>query len=71
MGTQKVSKVNKKLIENRKKEKKINIKSRISQAINTVATKLTINKIDCPKSGWSINKTIIELNIIKLKKYLI
>ena len=34
-----------------------------------MATQLPIYNIDCPKSGWSINKIIIELNRIKLKKY--
>ena len=37
--------------------------------MKTVAIQLPINKIDCPKSGWSINKIIIEPNNIKLKKY--
>ena len=37
--------------------------------MKTVAAQLIINKIDCPKSGWSIRSIITELKRIKLKTY--
>ena len=39
--------------------------------MKTVAIQLPVNKIDCPKSGWSIKKIIIDDNNKKQKRYLI
>ena len=43
---------------------------RFTPEINTVAIQLPINKIDCPRSGWSIKRIITEDKRKKLKKYL-
>ena len=55
----------------RKIKRKIVMKVRLTPEIKIVATQLPVNNIDCPRSGWSINRIITEHNSIKLKKYLI
>ena len=55
----------------KKIEKKINIKTKLNPEIKTVANQLTINNIDCPKSGWSINKIITDDKRMKLRMYFI
>ena len=47
------------------------MKSKLTPEINTVAIQLPVNKIDCPKSGWSINKINTEAKSKKLNKYFI
>ena len=39
--------------------------------IKTIEIHVPIKSIDCPKSGWLINKIIIDNNIKKLKKYVV
>ena len=51
--------------------KKLNIYIKLTPETNTVAIQLPINKIDCPKSGWSIKRIITEDNNKKLNKYFI
>ena len=42
---------------------------RLTPETNTVAIQLPISKIDCPRSGWSMRRMIIDNSNKKLKKY--
>ena len=47
------------------------MKIRLIPETNTVAIQLPINKIDWPRSGWSIKRIIMADNKRKLNKYFI
>ena len=47
------------------------MKDRLTPEIKTVATQLPVNNIDCPRSGWSINKNNYGTQKYKTQKYLI
>ena len=44
--------------------------NKFTPEMNTVAPQLPANKIDCPRSGWSIKRIITEDNNKKLNIYL-
>ena len=60
--------INEKL-KDKKTEKKLKINSKLTPDINTIAPQLKTNKIDCPRSGWSIRRIMTEIKSKKLNIY--
>ena len=57
------------LLKLKKIEKKPNTNNKLTPEIKTVAIQVPTKRMDCPRSGWSISRMIIDANNKKLKRY--